>query len=142
MATAKKVKGTAVSIPIGVTSGVCVSLLITFVLAAALTWLALEGKVGEKTIGYIVMGILVISSALGTLLSAARIQRRRMFVCCLTGGIYYLVLLGSTAVFFGGNYRGIGVTGALILAGSLVSGVLGLNANRRGAKRYKKYRTG
>lgn len=142
MTTIKKVKGTAKTMPMGVTLGVSVSLLITIVLAAVLTWGAIEGKVAEKTIGYMTMGILLISSILGTLLSALKIQRRRMLVCCVTGGVYYLVLLGGTAVFFGGNYRGTGVTGGLVLLGSLISGLLSLNANKRRAGRYKKYRTG
>ena len=142
MATAKKVKGTAVSIPIGVIQGVIASLSITCGISVVLTWLALGGKVDEKTIGYFVMGTLLISAVLGTLLSILRIQRRRMFVSCVTGGVYYLVLLGSTAVFFGGNYQGVGVTGLVVLIGCLISGILGQKANKHVPKRYKKYRTG
>ena len=127
---------------LGVTLGVCISFLITFVLAAVLTWFALEGKVDEKTIGYTTMGILLVSTISGTLISAGKVQRRRMLVCCMTGAIYYMVLLGCTALFFGGNYRGIGVTGILILIGSLISGIWGLKADKRSNKRYKKYRTG
>lgn len=142
MTTTKKVKGTAVSIPIGVTAGICTSLLITFASSAALTWLALEGKVSDRMVGYIVMGILLVASVIGALFSAVRIQRRWILVSLLTGGLYYLILLVGTAVFFGGNYRGIGVTGVLVLVGSLIAGCLGLRSNGHRTKGYKKYRTG
>lgn len=142
MTTTKKVKGTAASIPIGVTAGTSTSLLITFASSAALTWLALEGKVTDRMVGYILMGILLAASVIGALFSAVRIQRRWMLVSLLTGGLYYLILLVSTAVFFGGNYRGIGVTGVLVLVGSLIAGCLGLRANGHRTKGYKKYRTG
>ena len=140
MTTTKKVKGTATSMSVGVAMGTGVSLLITCVLSALLTLLALEGKIQENTIGYFSMGILLASSVLGALLSAVKVKRRWMLVCCMTGGIYYLLLLGSTAVFFGGNYQGVGVSGLLVLMGCSISGMLGLRKGRHGDKRYKKYR--
>ena len=138
--TAKKVGGTAVSMPVGIMTGVSVSFFTTAGLAVLLTWLELAGKIDEKLIGYYSIGVLLIASVLGSLLSAVKIKRRWMLVCCITGVLYYLVLVGSTALFFGGNYRGVGVSGIVILAGTLGSGVFGLNRGRGGEKRYKKYR--
>lgn len=140
MTTTKKVKGTAKPMPVGVAMGTGASLLITCVLSALLTWSALEGKIAEKTIGYFVMGVLLIASALGALLSAVKVKRRWMLVCCITGCVYYLILLGSTAVFFGGSYKGVGVTGLMVLMGCLISGMLGLKKYKLRDKRFKKYR--
>lgn len=142
MMTTKKTKGTAVSIPAGVTIGVCVSLSITLILAAMLTWIVSKGKVDENVVGYISVGILLFSAILGTLTSSVKIKRRRMLVCCETGALYFASLLAITAIFFGGNFRGIGVTAIVILIGSLIPGVLGGVTRNRDNRRYRKYGTG
>ena len=139
MTTAKRVQGTAISIPAGVTLGVSVSLAITCALAAVSAWLVLKGKIGDHILGYTLMLILLISTVSGTLLAANKTKRRRMMVCCITGGTYYLLLLAITAVFFGSNYQGAGVTALLILAGSMASAMLGLKKCSKKERRYKKY---
>lgn len=141
MTSIKKVKGTAASMPVGVAMGVLTSIIVTFSLAALLTWLAFGGRIEENILGYLVIGVLLIASVLGSLLSAGKVKRRRILVCCLTGLIYYLILLGSTAVFFGGNYRGVGVSGFVVFIGVLTSGLLGLNNDGHRDKRFRKYRT-
>lgn len=141
MATGNKARGTAVSMPAGIACGVVLSLVITCILAVVLTWLVLEGKIAEETLGYFVMGLLAISSALGSLLAALRIKRRWMMVCLLTGSVFYLILLIVTVVFFGGNFQGVGVSGLLVLTGAMVSGVSGLGKNRGSKQRYRDYRT-
>ena len=140
MTTANKVKGTAVSMPVGITLGVFLSLLVTVLLAALLTWLELAGQINENSIGYFSIGILLVASVLGPLLSAMKIKRRWMLVCCVTGILYYLTILGITALFFGGNYQGVGVSGLVILIGTLISGMLGLNRGRARDNHRKKYR--
>lgn len=141
MTAAKKVRGTAVSMPAGIVIGVGVSLLATCTFVALLTWLALTGKIEEKAIGYCSMVILLLASMMGALLSAIKVKRRWMLVCLMTGMLYFLILVASTAVFFGGKYQGIGVTGLMVLTGSVASGTLGLKRNRSGDKHYKQYRT-
>ena len=139
MKTAKKVRGTAVSMPVGIAIGTCVSILITSVLAGVLTWLVLSGRTGDQLIGYISMGIILVASVSGSLLAAIKIKRRRMLVCCVTGAVYYASMLVSTAVFFGGNYRGIGVTGLLILVGSIISGMMDLTWSSGTMRKFNKY---
>ena len=141
MITNNRVKGTASSMPIGIGIGTAVSAIATGILATALTWLVLKRKISETSIGYFVLGIILLSSVVGSLVAAVKIKRRWMFVCCLTGVMYYLILLASTAVFFGGNYRGIGVTGLAVLVGALTAGLGGLKKEGGHRKRFSKYQT-
>lgn len=140
MVTANKAKGTATSMLTGIIFGVLLSLVYTCALAAIVTGLVLNGKIEESIIGYFVMGILITGAALGSLLAAVKIKRRWMMVCLLTGAGFYLTLLISTAVFLGGNYRGLGVSGLLVLIGSLISGIAGLSRNKSRDKGYRKFR--
>lgn len=142
MMTTKKTKGTAISMPAGVALGAFVSLLMMFIFAAALTWFASIGKIDERQIGYISMGSLLLSTIAGTLVSAAKIKRRRMLVCCETGAIFFASLLAITAIFFGGKFRGIWVTAATILIGCLIPGILSGVTRNNSKRRYSKYGTG
>ena len=140
MITGNKVSGTAVSIPVGIALGVMLSLAVTCAMTVAASWLVLDGKIDEKLLGYLVIGILVTASAAGALLAALRIKRRWVMICLVTATVFYLLLLAVTAVLFGGNYQGIGVSGLWILVGALTSGALGLLKKGTKKKRYGNYR--
>lgn len=141
MTTAKKVRGNAVPMALGILIGVLASLLLTAGLAVLLTWLELNGKIAPKTIGFYVMGVLFIASDVGCWMATIKIQRRWMLVCSVTGAMYYMALLASTALFFGGNYRGTAVSAVAILLGSVAPAAVGLSVARRGGKSYRKYRS-
>lgn len=141
MVTNKKVTGTALPFPVGIAVGVLVSVGTTALLSAVLTWLVLSGKLNESAVGYASMGILLLSTALGSVLSAVKIKRRWLLVCELTGVLHFFVLLAATALFFGGEYHGVGITGALILTGSTGAGLMGLRRNGTYKKRCTKLKT-
>ena len=135
----KKVTGKASSVPAGVAIGVCLSLAVMLVGAAVLAWLVASESVGEEMIGYGAMLILFTASVSGSWLSSMKIKRLRVQVSLITGGIYYLVLLAITALFFGGRYQGMGVTGILVMLGSGTASILGLKGkNGRKVKTRKK----
>ena len=140
MATKRKVKGTALSMPMGLALALAVSLVLTLVLAGLTACLALEGKIAESAIGYGAMGTVLVSSVVGALIAAARIKRRRLMTCLVSGGCYYLALLSITALFFGGQYQGMGVTALLVFAGAGSVALLGLKGERGGVKKSRKYR--
>lgn len=141
MKTVNKVKGTAVSMPAGIAAGTLLSLAATGITVAILTWMVLDGKISESSVGYYSLGILVICPLLGALLSGARIKRRWMLVCCITGTVYFVALFLCTAIFFGGQYRGLGVTAIMVLLGSLAAGLMGLKRGKVHSLSVKKYRT-
>jgi putative membrane protein (TIGR04086 family) len=137
----QKATGRAMSMPAGVSVGMAVSLVITLVGAFVLGWLINQETLAINSVGYGAMVILLAASFLGALTAKVRIKHRYLVVCLLTGVGYYLVLLGITAMFFGGQYRGMGVTLALVLAGSGAAGLLSIKKKKSITKGYRKLRT-
>ena len=111
------------------------SALVTLLGAVIFAWLLNGERMQMASIGYGTMIILLAASALGALLAFRCVRRQRLVVCLLSGAVYYLSLLAMTALFFGGQYEGVGVTGLVILGGSLAVGLMGLKGEKRGYKR-------
>lgn len=128
-----KVTGRAMTIPAGIGFGVLASIAVTVLFSAALAALVLGGNVPQASVGYGSMVILLAASSLGGLAAFAAVKHRRLLVCMLTGLCYFAALLCCTALFFGGQYTGIGVTALLIAVGALVSSLAGAG-ERRGNK--------
>lgn len=139
MVVNKKVTGKAVPMAAGLGIGLAVSMALTMIGGAVTANLILTEKIGEGAIGYGAILILLLSSAMGAWLAAVLIKSRWMVVCLGAGGSYYLTLLGITALFFGGQYQGMGVTALVILGGCGAVGLLGLRAGNGTRKRTKKY---
>ena len=137
----RKVTGRAMSMPAGIAMGVGVSLLLTLLGAIILGWLIDRELLEVNSIGYGAMIILLVASFTGALTAKLRIKHRLMIVCLLNGGGYFLSLLGVTALFFGGQYQGMGVTLALVLAGAASAGLLHLKKKKSITKGYRKLRT-
>lgn len=115
----RKIKGSASSMPTGLFIGSVISLLVTLVGAAVTAFLVVKERIGENGIGYASMLILFLSTTLGALGAYNKIKKQRLKICLLSGGIYYLLLMAITALFFGGRYQAMGVTGLIILVGSI-----------------------
>ena len=118
MANKRKVTGTATSIPIGIGLGTSVCVGITLLGAALTAYLIHKEVLTEENIGFASMVILVIASSLGSWIAINKIQKMRMQMSLLTGACYYLCLIGMTALFFGGQYSGMGMTAMCVLSGS------------------------
>ncbi len=112
----RKGSGKASSMAGGLALGAGISMGITLLTSVIAAKLVDAGSLKENGIGYAAMVILLLSSIVGSAIPCARIKRQRMAVCLISGGIYYLMLLSLTALFFGGQYYGMGVT-ALVIAG-------------------------
>lgn len=138
MVTNKKPTGRAVSMPVGLAMGGIIALLWT-VLGSMLVAKLIESEVmQESSVGYGAGGILLVGAFLASMVSFRKIKHQRVLVCMISGAVYFVCLLGITALFFGGQYQAVGVTGLLILAGSGTAALLGLNSG--GGKRHSGYR--
>ena len=137
MTVKRKVTGNAVSMPVGIALGFGVSMLITLAGSMLMAKLISDEVLMDTAIGYGAMVIVLMASIAGPAISAAKIQRLRLQVCLVSGVVYYGALLGITALFFGGQYQGMGVTALLVLAGM---GTTILMVNRD--KKQRKYRKG
>lgn len=139
MVANRKPTGRAVSMPVGLGLGAVFSLVWTLLGCILVGKLIHAEIMPENAIGYGAGGILLTGSFLSSLLAYHKIKRQRAMVCMIAGGIYFLCLLGITALFFGGQYQAVGVSAGLILSGSGAAVLLGLNhGGRKQQHRYKK----
>lgn len=138
MVANRKVTGTAKSMPGGLALGWAISFGFTILGAMVFASLISKELLREDMIGYCAMVILLVASMLGAAVSVGAIKRRRAYVCGLSGMIYYATLLSMTALFFGGQYQGMGVTALLVLAGVGMVLLLGLRGERRNNARHHK----
>lgn len=127
----KKPTGRALTIPGGIAQGVTLSMIVTMLSCTILAWMVDTEKLPWEKIGYGIMVVLLLSSFLGAMLSFQKTKRQRLLVCLLSGFVYFGILLSLTALFFGGQYEAVGVTAALILAGSGSAGILGVKPAER-----------
>lgn len=135
MVSMKKGNGRAQPMPVGLGVGAVVATGVTLLSSALLANLVLSQKLSEGALGYGVMVVLLLSSALGSWIAAKLIKRRWMIMCFGAGGSYFAILLAMNALFFGGQYQGVGVTALMILGGSGAVGLLGL---KQGTGSFKK----
>lgn len=130
--------GRSSGVSVGILIGVLVCVGVTLIASVILAWLITAEKMGESAVGYGAMVALLLSAILGSWTASAKIGRLRTQVCLITGGIYYLVLLSITALFFGGQYQGMGVAAILVIAGSGVTALLGIREKKSRKNKIKK----
>lgn len=129
----KKRNGT-LSMPGGLAWGGGMSLGVTLLGAGALTWLVDREILPMEKIGYGILVLLLLASNLGAVTALGKLHRRRLLVCLASGGVYFGLLLSITALFFGGQYSGVGTTALLVLAGSATAALLGPGQGRGGRR--------
>ena len=134
-----KGSGKAKSMAVGLAAGTLFSLILTLLGTAITANLILSEKLKTEGIGYVAVTILLLASAVGAWCATGMIKRRRVMVCAGVGGLYYISLLAITALFFGGQYQGMGVTALVVMGGCGAVGLLGLREKKSGRKKIKKY---
>lgn len=135
MKVRQKTTGTASSVPGGLAYGALAAVILTLAGAAVTAFLIDSEKMAWSNTGYAVMVILILSSWAGASVTAERVKRQRLAMCIASGGVYLVILLAFTALFFGGQYSGVGETALLIFCGSLLGLFLG---NRTKSRRMSK----
>lgn len=136
----KKRSGTALSIPVGLSVGLLVGLLVTIAGAAFTAWLIASEKIGEGSADYAAMIILGVATALEALTAVYLVKKLRLQVSMLSGVCYYVTLLAMTALFFGGQYQGMGVTAIIILGVCTVIAFLPTKNSQIRGKQKRAYR--
>ena len=132
----RKATGRASSMPIGVLAGGACAFAGTMLTSAVLAKLVDMEIIPQDKIGYGIMVLLLLCAFLGANEACRRVKRQYLIVSAISAGIYYSMLLSVTALFFGGQYSGMGVTAVLVLCGSLLAVFL-RSGNREGRKRRK-----
>lgn len=138
MVVNRKPTGRALSIPAGLSIGAAAALAWTLLTAMLMARMVESEVLAESAIGYGSGVILLTASFLSAMVAYRRVKRQRAMVCMISGGLYFLMLLAITALFFGGQYTGVGVTAIVIAAGAGCAVLLGLRDGRGKRKgRYK-----
>lgn len=140
MTVNKKVTGTASSMAGGLALGAAISLGVTLIGAWISAFLIAKETLAESSIGYCAMVIIFLGALVGSSVAIGRIKTRRGYVCAASGAIYYGLLLSMTALFFGGQYTGMGVTALIVLAACGTVLLMGLKQGRGAASRRHKIR--
>lgn len=141
MGKGKKVTGRCASIQAALAMGTGCAMIWTVLGAALVAKLVDSETIQPEAIGYGSMGILLTASALGALAAYGKVKKNRAPVCFGVGGIYYLCLLAMTALFFGGQYTGMGVTAVMILLGCCAAMLPGLKGRGGASRKNYKIRT-
>lgn len=129
----KKERGLPEALVIGVLAGIIVTLIGTSLLAYLIGNETLD--IHSVNPGCIVIHFLG-SGAVG-LVSYGFLKRQRIIVCALSALCYFLLQLGMTAMFFGGQYQGIGGSVLAIIGGGVLAVLPGFISRGSGGKRLK-----
>ena len=128
-----KPTGRSTSIPKGLIFSAIVALFLTISGSAIIACLIKYEVLAEHHIGYAVMFMLIVAAFGSSYIAWKQIKRRKLLVCALAGGIYYVVLLSITGLFFGGQYTALAETALLVFCGSML-GVMAKLSPSRGRK--------
>ena len=128
----KQSKAAGGSLPGGLAFGALISVAITLLCAALCAAMISAETLPEQSLGYASLVILFLAALGGATAGAGKAKGKRLYVCLIVAGIYMLVLFGMTALFFGGQYSGVGVTALVLLSGAIVAAMTG-QGRRKGA---------
>ncbi|MBE6958790.1 MAG: DUF3792 family protein [Ruminococcaceae bacterium] len=135
-----RTKKAELGIPGGLALAILVSVVVTLTGSAVMAILIAGGTVGEGSGSAAASCIQALSAALGALTATACVKKMRLQICLLSGLVYYLVLLGITALFFEGEYAGFGRSALMVLLGCGIIAFWPSKKSHTGWKRRKSYR--
>lgn len=136
----KKHKGKASDTPIALLWGPLISAGITLVGTGILTFLVAGERLSLEASQSAQVAVLLLSCVIGTWTAIKMAGSKPLMVGVISGAIYYLGLLCTTALLFDGQYQGLGVTALTVLGGSMAAVLISLRSGT--GKRRKRYRIG
>ena len=136
MAKTSKRTGNAKSIPSGLAIASLISMAITFVVSAGIAALLETEKITWTDAGYWIMGMLYLSSFVGSKFAVMFIKRQKLTIIIMTGILYWGLLLCLTALFFGGDFSAIWETAGIIAAGAGSSALISFPFRKKKVRVY------
>ena len=139
MVANRKVTGRASSVPAGLAAGVITAMGITLLTSLLVAYLVSGEFIEQDKIGYGAIAVLLLSSGIGARLAITKIKKMPIQIAALCGLLFYIVLLLMTALFFGGQFDGMGVTLVVVLLGSGAGGIMTSGKPKRQKRKYHKF---
>ena len=133
----KRIKGRQVSLPAGIGIGIGASVFISIAGAMILAVL-INGEymdINSLTAGTALLHL--IASFVGSWLASVLTKQKRLITSLITAASYLLVMLGMTALVFGGQYQGVGLALLMVLIGAGVVILLGLKGKSGSSRKHK-----
>lgn len=130
-----KIEGGSSSMISGMSAGILASILTSIILAMLTAVLVINEKFSENGMHYFSFGITLVSSMIGGLIAGKRMGGKYALATFLTGGIYYLVLIGVGILLFDGLASGVWTILAAIGIGSICACTICITGKSRGRKR-------
>ena len=116
-----------------------VSLGMTLLMSFALAGLISRERLSWDQVGYGILILLFLSALLGAATSVKAVKRQRLMIAMGSGLLFWATLIAITALFFGGQYDGMLVTGLIILAACGTVALAGLRGERgKGTTPYRR----
>ena len=104
----------------GIAKGIGISLIVSIIVTILGTFLTAhlihKEIISESSVTTIAVIVLSLSSAAGAFSAICVIKKMRLQISLLSGGVYMLLLLSMTALFFGGQYESV-ITSMLAVLG-------------------------
>lgn len=130
--------GRTSSVPGGLAAGAMVSTILTALITAVLAVLLDKEIIRWENVGYGVLAMVMLSAFCGAVTANAKIRRQRFLVSLMSGLVYFGILLSITALFFGGQFEAVGVTGLLVAGGCACAALPSGGQGRRGYSRIRR----
>ena len=130
----------ATSIPVGISWGLTLGCSIILLGSITIAKLLDTQVIQWNQAGYWIMFMLLTASFSGAQITAGKIKRKYLQISFVFGFVLWVILLGLTAIFFGGQYSGAAVTAGLIITGSICAGLLHQTRNNKTSKKKTKYK--
>lgn len=139
MALGQKRSGKAMSMPAGMAIACLMSFALTVAGAYVLACLLEKEIIQWQSAGYGIMLILFVVPMVGTMIARTGIKRQHILISQMFAAVYFVLLLGITLLFFGGQFEAVGVTALLVWGGSTAT-VFVIPVTKREGRRTRKYR--
>lgn len=122
----------AIRMGIGGAAGIFISVLICMIVAAMVAGEQMQ----ESAMIYGALAATGLGAATSALVGKLLGADDGFWISIGAGAVFYLCLLCCTALFFGGQYHGVWISGMLIIGSSVGIGIIG-NRNKNQSSRYR-----
>lgn len=142
MTKTHRVKGAPLPLWNAMLLGWGISIGITLLATAIIARFILSEFLPSGSIGYIAMGIILISVIAGSVKAAGSVIKQRAIVSVTNGVLYWLTLVLVNALACKGEYHGLWVTLFLALGGGISANFMKFERKKKKTSRGRKKRTG
>ena len=123
-----------------VAMGSAVSVVVAMITVSVFAALISAETITPAWADYCSLASLLLSATVGSATAVRSATEKQLYLSLAVGGVYLLVLLAMTALLFGGQYRGVGVSAFVVFSGAILAVLIGQGRGNRSKSRRNKIR--